>query len=74
MNDRLWLQSSKFCVSLKKTNGQVGRVFKILHFAVKNEWPFGYNCKILYFPVKNPVVVWVHALSFVFHFYEGIEK
>ena len=43
-------------------NGRLGTVFKILHFAAKNEWPFGYNCKIFYFPVKKPLAVWVHAL------------
>ena len=37
----------------KKTNGRVGTVFKILHFAVKSEWPFGCTCKILYFPCKK---------------------
>ena len=34
-------------------NGRLGRVFKILHLTVKNEWPFGYNCKISYFAVEN---------------------
>ena len=75
----VWVQLSKFYISLqkhectfgysfqnfafhcKKTNGRLGTGFKILHFAVRNEWPFGYNCKILYFPVKKPLAVWVHA-------------
>ena len=34
-------------------NGRLGTVFKILHFALKSEWRFGYNCKISYFPVKK---------------------
>ena len=34
-------------------NERLGTVFKILHFAVKNKWPFGYNCKISYFAVKK---------------------
>ena len=42
-----------FVFRYKKTNGRLGTVFKILHFAVKNEQPFGCNCKILYFPVKE---------------------
>ena len=42
-----------FVFRCKKRNGRLGTVFKILHFAVKNELPFWYNCKILYFPVKK---------------------
>ena len=52
-----------FVFRCKKTNGRLGTVFKILHFAVKNELPFWYNCKILYFPVKKPLAVWVHAFE-----------
>ena len=52
-----------FAFRCKKTNGRLGTVFKILHFAVKSEWPFWYNCKILYFPVKKTLAVWVHALN-----------
>ena len=52
-----------FVFHCKKPNGRMGIVFKIFHFAVQNEWPFGYNCKILYFPAKKPVALWVHALS-----------
>ena len=51
-----------FVFNCKKINGRLRTVFKILHFAVKNEWLFRYNCKILYFPVKKPLAVWVHAL------------
>ena len=57
-----------FVFRCKKTNGHLGAVFKILHFAVKNERSFGYNCKILYFPVKKPLAVWVHALVSLFKF------
>ena len=28
----------------------------------KDEWPFGYNFKTLYFTVRKRMAVWVHAL------------
>ena len=62
------------------TNVRLGSTFKILYFVgfsvIKNEWPFGYNCKISYFPVKKPLAVWVHALfssSGSFGFYQTID-
>ena len=58
----VWVQLSKFLYFVAKTNDRLVAVFEILHFAGKNEWPFEYNCKILYFPVKKPLAVWVHAL------------
>ena len=30
-----------FVFRFKKVNGRLGTGFKILHYAVKNEWPFG---------------------------------
>ena len=47
----IWLHC--FAFHCKKPNGRSGAISKILHFAGKNEWPFGCNCKILYFPVKT---------------------
>ena len=32
-----------FYFVVKKRNDRLGTVVKILHFSVKNEWPFGYT-------------------------------
>ena len=59
----VWYNFQNSIFRCKNMNSRLVAVFKILHFAVKNERPFGYNYKILYFPVKKPLAVWVHAFS-----------
>ena len=31
----------------------------------KDEWLFGYNCKILFFALKKRMAAWLHALSLI---------
>ena len=54
-------QISYFVV--ENMNCRLGTTLKILYFVVKNEWSFGYNCKILHLPIKERMAVWVHAFT-----------
>ena len=48
----VWLQFQNFAFRCIRTNGRLSTTVKFRISLENNEWPFGYNFKILYFVVK----------------------
>ena len=68
----IWVQISKFSISLKKRkkknkNKQTNQPFRYIfgYFAVKNEWPFGYSFQKFVFRCKKRMTVSVPAFIFI---------
>ena len=61
----VWVEFSKFCISLSKNRWPFGYKFKILYFSVKRWMAIRVHfSKVLYFAVKSQIAVWVRHSFF----------
>ena len=63
MNGRLVAVFKILCFVVKKRMTVWVQSSKICISLLKKKWLFGYNCKILYFPVKKHWPFWLHAFT-----------